>query len=96
MEEGDPIAPLTGEIDSNFAGLENERKKKLRNQILIWGVLSLAIIIIIAIIIILVLRQGGQKKGSDQSDQTDHSDESDESDLPSDVYGNIFCIYEIK
>lgn len=32
MEEGDtigePINPLSGEIDSNFAGLEAEKKKK--------------------------------------------------------------------
>lgn len=37
MEEGDPIAPINGEIESNFAGLETERKKKLRNQIILWA-----------------------------------------------------------
>ena len=62
MEEGDPIAPITGEIESNFAGLEAERKKKIRNQLIMWGAVSLGVIIIIAIIIILVLSSGDKEE----------------------------------
>ena len=89
MEEGDPIAPINGEIESNFAGLETERKKKLCNLIILWGAVSLAIIIIIAIIILLVLSSGkndgdSNKKGGDE-----------EETIPKDIYGNITCIYDI-
>ena len=51
-EEGEAINPVSGEIEPNFAGLEEERKKNLRNQVIIWGAVTIGIIIVVAIIII--------------------------------------------
>ena len=98
-EEGDTITPISGDIDSNFAGLEAERKKKLRNQIIIWGAASLGIIIAVTIIIILILNSGGEKgeqgKGKD-GEKDDKKDDEDDGPIPEEVFGNITCIYEVN
>ena len=96
-EEGDTITPISGDIDSNFAGLEAERKKKLRNQIIIWGAASLGIIIAVTIIIILILNSGGEKgeQGKD-GEKDDKKDDEDDGPIPEEVFGNITCIYEVN
>lgn len=64
QEEGDTLgSPITGEIDANFAGLENERKKNLRNKIIIWAAVALGIIILLTVVIILAIKSSKKKRG---------------------------------
>ena len=93
-EEGEAINPVSGEIEPNFAGLEEERKKKLRNQVIIWGAVTIGIIIVVAIIIILILNGGSKSEDPDKSDKS--SDEEEDEPVSGEVWGNITCIYDIN
>ena len=94
MEEGDPIVPIQGEIDSNFAGIESERKKQLRNKLIMWGAVGLGVLIIIIIIIILALNGGSNDK--DKEKEGGGSDDPDEDNVPEEIFGDIICIYEVS
>ena len=90
MEEGDtigePINPLSGEIDSNFAGLEAEKKKKLLNKILIWTGIGVGVVILVTVIIVLALQGGSEKKENKEEEQDN---------VPPGVYGNITAVYDL-
>ena len=92
-EEGDTIAPITGEIEPNFANLEEDKKKKIRNQILLWGGASLAVIVIVIVIIVLVLNRGSgedEKKDVYGSITCIYEVESGEIDILSEYFEKPF------
>ena len=95
MEEGDPIVPIQGEIDSNFAGIESERKKQLRNKLIMWGAVGLGVLIIIIIIIILALNGGSNDKDKEKEGGGGEDDDSDDK-IPEEIFGDIICIYEVS
>ena len=80
-EEGNPFGPINGEIEPNFAGLEQEQKKKLRNKILMWVSITCAVIVIVSLIIILAFK-GGSNSGEYEQ-------------VSGEVIGNIQCIYDV-
>jgi surface protein len=81
-EEGNPFGPINGEIESNFAGLEQEQKKKLRNKIVIWLSITFAVISIVSLIITLTFKGAGPS--GDEPGQVSGK-----------VIGNIQCIFEV-
>ena len=92
MEQGEEgeISPIKGEIDSNFAGLETERKKKLRKQMIFWGAASAGVIILVTVIIVLILNKGGS------GEKEDGKKEEEEEIIPNEVYGNITCVFDLQ
>ena len=85
QEEGDTLgSPITGEIDANFAGLENERKKNLRNKIIIWAAVALGIIILLTVVIILATNSPKKKE-----------DDNTPEEVPGEIKGYLVCIYDI-
>ena len=80
-EEGDPLEPINGELDPNFAELEKAQNKKLRNKIILWVGITIGVIAVVSLVIILALKSGaGKKKGDDERV----------------IFGNIHCTYDIK
>ena len=95
----DTQTPLTGEIEENFGGLEEEHKKKIRNQILLWGGVCLGVIAIVTIIIVLILTKGGDSsKDSEDGGGGKKPDEDGKGtdEVSPDVYGNIIAVYDVK
>ena len=108
-EENNPInepeTPLTGDIEDNFGGIDEERKKKIRKQLLFWGGISLGVIVIVTLIIIIILVKGGDDAKNDNSPESGPNPkpgpnpeptDSDEKPIPPGVYGNIIASYDVK
>ena len=91
MEEGDISNPIMGDIDTNFAGLENERKKQLRNKIIMWGAICIGILIIVIIIIILALNIK-----NDNEKKEDKEDDDDDDKIPKEIFGYLTCGYDVS
>ena len=79
MEEGD-ISPIQGNLEDSFPEIDSERKKQLRNKILLWGGVSLGVLVIIIVIIIIIL---SVNSGNDKEDTKE-------------IYGEILCTYEVS
>ena len=86
MEEGDNLVPISGDIETNFGGIEAERKKQLRNKIIMWAAVGLGVIIIVIIIILLALN-GGSGNGEGEGEEDDG--------IPKEIYGDITCIFDV-
>ena len=94
-EEGDPLAPIGGELEANFAGLEKEQNRKLRNKIIMWVGITIGVIVVVTVIIIIALNSGAGKKDEEKPSDSDSDTDTPEV-VPGDVVGNIKCTYNIN
>ena len=84
-------SPILGDIESNFTGISDENKKKLRNTILFWGRIVLILFIISRIILFL-----NSHRNNYIANKSDDEQKVDQSDAKSGPYGNIYCYFDVN